>query len=197
MNPINMEFTSATPVELSPAEASLYGTMDRIRQATNASIRRFVDAHRELLAGRTLDYGCGRPGTCRIPMPFRELIGAADYVGWDIADAEAHAECLPTSLRYDGILCTQVMQSIEDPAAQMRAFASWLKPGGHLVMTVPGAWEEIESECWRFTSRGLWVLCHKAGLKVLENRPILTMQLDATGGIRLAVVIGLVARREA
>ena len=52
---ITLNAFSPTAVELTPEELSLYGTMDRVRQATNAGIRRWVIQWRDLLGGRVLD----------------------------------------------------------------------------------------------------------------------------------------------
>lgn len=188
--PMQMDFNSPTPVELTPAEQSLYGGLDRVRQMTNAGIRRFVNQHRELLQGRVLDYGAGKQGTCRIPQPFRKLIAAKDYVPWEPGDWDLLLE--PLSKRYDAILCTQVAQNFEEPLETFKEFHTILKHGGHLVLTYPIAWEPIENEFWRFTPKGIWLLCHKAGLEILSN-DVLVQELRDPGGIQ-PLVGGLVAR---
>jgi len=186
---ITLQAYSPSAVDLTPAEASLYGQMDRVRQATNAGIRRWVIQWRELLQGRVLDYGAGKPGTCRIPQPFRELIGAAKYVPWEPGD-----ETVLADESFDAILCTQAVQNCEDPLEVFNeCFYDLLKPGGHLVLTYPGAWEEIEQEFWRFTQHGLWLLCHKSGLKIVQHEPLVQLAVD--GSIRLNLVNGLVARK--
>ncbi len=186
--PMKMLFTSSTPVDLSQSEGSLYGQLDRVRQMTNASIRRFVDQHREMLVGRVLDFGAGKPGTCRIPQPFREMICAAGttaYHPWEPDDPE------PCGV-FDAILCTQVIQGVENPFETFAKFREWLKPGGHLVLTWPICWEPIEQEYWRFTPKGIWLLCHKAGLKVIECDELAVTSLD--GSLHNPLVGGAVIR---
>lgn len=187
MTPITLRYFTGTPVELSPAETSLYGQLDRVRQATNAGIRRWVNEHHELLRGRVLDYGAGKPGTCRIPQPFRQLIAAADYVPWEPGDFTI------ASQDYDAILCTQVIQNVPDVLEMFRAFYAWLKPGGYLVMTYPVAWEEIETELWRITKQGAWMCCHRADLRVICHESLVRVDLDSS--LNLALVNGLVAQR--
>jgi SAM-dependent methyltransferase len=188
---ITLNAFSPTPVDLTPVEASLYGQMDRVRQATNAGIRRWVHKWQELFLGcRVLDFGAGRPGTCRIPQPFRELLREAkEYVPWEPGD-----EDLPlNSGSFGAILCTQVIQNVEAPFSQFEEFNSLLTPRGYLVLTYPVAWEEIENEYWRFTKKGLWLLCHDSGFDILQHETLVNVAID--GSLNLALVNGLVARR--
>ena len=182
---ISLTYYTGDGVELSPAEQSLYGRNDVVRQATRAGIRRWVNEHRELLTGRVLDYGCGKPGTCAIPQPYRSLLMPdAVYVGWEPGDVFDF-------FHYDAILCTQVLQNVDDPLEVMRCFAELLKPDGALVLTYPVAWEEIEQERWRFTRQGIWALCHEAGLEIRCHECLARVVLD--GALSLALVNGLVA----
>lgn len=185
--PMTMNFNSPSAVELTAAEQSLYGHLDRVRQMTNAGIRRFVGNNRQFLAGRVLDYGAGKEGTCRIPQPFRELIGATEYVPYEPGDSRKWPEST-----FDAILCTQVIQNVEDPFDLFDDFRKWVKLGGHIVVTYPIAWEPIENEYWRFTPKGIWLLCHKAGLEILEN-DVIVQEMREPGGLQ-PLVGGLVAR---
>ena len=185
---ISLRYYTGDGVELSPVEQSLYGKDDVVRQATRAAIRRFVNRYRELLTGRVLDYGCGKIGTCAIPQPYRSLLAqGTDYHGWEPGDAP------PKAGEWDSILCTQVVQNIENPDYVIEEFCHYLKPRGYLVMTYPTAWEEIETERWRFTKAGAWLLCHEAGLIVLSDEPLVEVKLD--GSLNLTLVRGLVAQR--
>jgi SAM-dependent methyltransferase len=175
--------------DITPTELALYGKGDLVRLVTRTAIRRFVSANSELMLGKVLDFGAGKAGTCAIPQPYRSLLPAgAGYVPWEPGDPDPR-KWAP----FDAILCTQVLQNVEDPAAQVAAFRDWLKPGGWLVMTYPAAWEEIESEFWRFTKKGAWLLCHKAGLNIVTNETIGSVVLD--GCLNLSLVNGMVAQR--
>ncbi len=183
-----LRFFTGDGVELTPVEQSLYGTNDVVRQMVRSSIRRFVAEQREFLLGRVLDYGCGRLGTCAIPSPYRSMLMPEDYVGWDLGDAP-----LVASPAFEAILCTQVLQHADDPQELLREFYQWLAPGGALVLTAPGMWEEIEAEKWRFTVHGLWALAHRAGFEVHCKRSLCSVSLD--GSLRVSVVNGIVARK--
>lgn len=183
---ITLNAFSPTPVELTPAEQSLYGQLDRVRQATNAGIRRWVLQWQDLLAGRVLDYGAGKPGTCRIPQPFREVMKAREYVPWEPDDPTPEG-------KFDAIICTQAAQNFEDPLCEFAKFAHWMKPTSSLIVTYPVTWEEIENEFWRFTRKGLWLCCHRAGLRIIEHETLVQVNID--GSLHLALVNGLVARR--
>jgi len=188
MTPMTMRFSSADAHELSPTELALYGQLDRVRMMVNAGIRRFVNDQRELLGGRVLDYGAGKLGTCRIPQPFRHLLPVTDYVPWEPGDQ------LPRGTEiYDGVLCTQVIQNVADAPLLFRDFRGWLSPGGHLVLTYPVAWQEIEQELWRFTKQGIWALCHQSGLKIVHHYTLAEVVLD--GVMPLSLVNGVVARK--
>jgi SAM-dependent methyltransferase len=56
--------------------------------------------------------------------------GALDYTGdiWSIAEQDA---------TFDAILCTEVFEHIPYPVETIIEFARLLKPGGHLILTLP------------------------------------------------------------
>lgn len=187
MKSLIMQFHSPDVIEHTTMELALYGKLDPVRMMVNSAIRRFVGEHRELMNNVVLDYGAGKPGSCRVPQPFRHLITAASYHPWEPGDDP------PAVGVYSAILCTQVLQNVFDLPSLFRQFAGYLRPGGHLVVTYPVAWQEIENELWRITKHGAWALCHQANLAVLVNEEIATLQIDGT--MPLSLVNGLVARK--
>lgn len=193
IEPISITCFTGDGVELSAIEQSLYGRMDVVRQAMNAGIRRFVSSHSELLSGRVLDYGAGKPGTCRTPQPFRSLLwGCTDYRPWEPGDRDL----LDAPGQFDAILCTQVVQNVEHLYDLFESFHFCLKPGGHLILTYPVAWEEFESasepEYWRITKHGAWLLAHNF-FTILEHYPLAQLKID--GCLNLVLANGLVARK--
>lgn len=136
---------------------------DPIRQAEIISIRRFLECRRELFRGRVLDFGAGKPGTCRKPQPYRHLMTDPDlvYHPYDRGDV------LPNP-PFDVVLCTQVLQFVEDPALQLAQFAEWLRPvEGVLILTYPTNWAECEpGDLWRFTKAGVDRMLARAGFAV-------------------------------
>ncbi len=136
--------------------------LDPIRIAEVISIRRFIEARREIFRGRVLDFGAGKPGTCRTPQPYRDLMGPdVTYLPHD------RGEVIPNP-PFDVVLCTQVLQYIEDPALCLAQFAEWLRPvSGVLILTYPTNWTECEAaDLWRFTKAGVDRMLTRAGFEV-------------------------------
>ncbi len=128
-----------------------------VRSVERSSIRAFVKSSSEYLRGRVLDFGCGE-------QPYKEYV-TGEYFPYDPL-LELWANIGP----YDAILCTQVLQYIENPVLQLRAFREMLKPGGKLVLTYPTNWDEVESnDFWRFTRAGMELMLIREGFKVLRH----------------------------
>jgi SAM-dependent methyltransferase len=155
-----------------------------IRELELESIFEFVSAASPALHGRVLDFGAGKPGTCRIPQPYRHLI-IGTYCPYDLGDP------FPTG-QFDAILCTQVLQYIKDVPRQIREFAVLLRDGGHLVMTYPTNWDEVEdSDLWRFTKAGVEQLLGDAGFKILKHHRRAQISL---GGFNFPLGYGVIAQ---
>jgi len=130
------------------------------------------------LMGKVLDYGCGK-------QPYRDVVELAggEYDGYDdvsfpanvsgvdvyIEDAELGPQ-LPYA-DYDAVLCTQVVQYVEDVHDFLRVLRSFLsKRKGHLVMTYPTNWPEVEQEdLQRFTKAGMERLVTGAGFTIVRH----------------------------
>lgn len=180
-----------------------------LRELESASIRAFVQsaADEGYLSGRVLDYGCGR-------QPYRDIVEAAggEYLPFDRVDFPAScaeqdwgdddAEIGPL----DAILCTQVIQYIEDPFALLQRMPSLLGGlrhvdlgGGCLVMTYPTNWPEVEREdLHRFTKAGMERLLTEAGFTIVrhERRAWALMVASDVGDAneRIALGYGVIAR---
>lgn len=148
---------------VSRLECGEFAGYDPIRIAELVSIRRFLEARRLLFRGcRVLDFGAGRPGTCRKPEPYRDLMAPdTAYCPYDRGDV------LPNP-PFDVVLCTQVLQYVEDPALCIAQFAEWLRPvSGVLILTYPTNWAEAEpADLWRFTKAGVDRMLARAGFGV-------------------------------
>jgi SAM-dependent methyltransferase len=106
--------------------------------------RRFLAPHMARCEGAVLDVGCGE-------MPFRDLLApSVNYSGIDVAMADefgmsGNSEIVPFDGRvipfvdasFDHVLCTEVLEHVEDPAALVAEIYRVLKPGGALLATVP------------------------------------------------------------
>lgn len=158
--------------------------MDIIRQAEVTSIRRFVTEQRHLLGGRLLDFGAGKPGTCRVPQPYRGLC-SGEYHPMDVGDPWPDGE-------FDVILCTQVLHLV-GPVKALEDFYRHLRPGGVLVMTYPTNWDEVEKEdLWRYTQSGMNRLLVDRGFNVLHHELRAAVRL---AGFSFPLGHGVIARK--
>jgi SAM-dependent methyltransferase len=156
-----------------------------IRALEETSIRAFVKKHREYLTGRVLDFGAGKEGTCRTPQPYKDLV-RGQYVPYEPGDFELGA------VQYDAILCTQVMQYVPSPTQTIHLFQKILKSGGHLVLTGPTNWSEVEeSDLFRFTRSGIRYLLETARFDILALESRASIDLN---GFTLSLGWGVVAK---
>lgn len=166
-----------------PVTGALH-SLDDLRKVETVSIREFVESACDWLTGRVLDFGAGKPGTCRTPEPYRNMVDG-EYVPVDLGDT------IPPG-PYDAILCTQVIQCLFDPFATFQMFARLLAPNGRLVMTYPTLWPELtgEADIFRFTRQGVTKLLWEAGLVVQRHEERAAIVL---GSNRMAIGYGVVA----
>jgi len=164
---------------LSSADCAQEWNQTTIRALDRASIRRFVDSCQDKLTGRVLDFGSGM-------QPYRSLVGG-EYLPHEPGDAYPAANSL------DAVLCTQVLQYVAAPQDVLWAFREWLKPGGHVILTYPTNWDEVEADdLWRFTKAGMEFLLRQARLEVLHHEQRAAINL---GGFRFPLGYGVLARR--
>jgi SAM-dependent methyltransferase len=114
---------------------------------------------------RVLDVGCG----VKPYYPF--FAGAAEYVGVDVkenvdADLVGSAEAIPVADgSYDVVLCTQVLEHVDDPAAVVRELQRVTAPGGRVLASTHGVmlYHPNPQDLWRWTHAGLQRLFDGAG----------------------------------
>ncbi len=144
--------------------------------------------------GRLLDVGCGgRPYQSAVPPGVRYV--GADAPGSSRPDVWARASALPFAPgAFETVLCTQVLEHLEEPAEALSEIARVLAPGGRLVLSGPQAWflHEEPNDYYRYTRFGLERVCRRAGLEVIEHRD--EGGFWAMAGIFLAVHLGSYAR---
>jgi SAM-dependent methyltransferase len=71
---------------------------------------------------------------------------------------------------YDGILCTQVLEHIPEPAQVLAELFRVLKPGGHLWLSAPLFFQEHEVpyDFYRYTQYGFRHLLEREGFRIIE-----------------------------
>ena len=130
----------------------------------------------EKLEGEVLDVGCGRK-------PYENLVRATHYVGLDfdspvtreLATADIFYDGVEfpiESSRFDGVLCTQVLEHVFTPSGFLAEVFRVMKPGGVLVLTVPFVWDEHEQphDFGRYSSFGLKAFLEEHGFEIVTQQ---------------------------
>jgi SAM-dependent methyltransferase len=103
-------------------------------------VERFLDVHAHEIRGQVLEIGedtyTRRFGGARVTGNDVLHVMAGNPVATIVADLAA-APQIPDE-RFDAIILTQTLQLIFDPPAALRTLHRVLKPGGTLLLTVPG-----------------------------------------------------------
>jgi SAM-dependent methyltransferase len=144
---------------------------------SHRTLERGLARHSGQIRGRVLDVGCGTK-------PYRRLFPAAtQYYGTEThrtftagtqADVTAFGEALPFRAgAFDGVVCTEVLEHVPEPADFLREMVRVLRPGGVLLLTTPQTWglHEEPYDFYRYTKYGLQYLFGKAGLEMVEVAP--------------------------
>lgn len=141
---------------------------------------------KEYAFGKLLDVGCGKK-------PYREIFNVEQYIGVDWAntphgladvDIVTDASKLPfDSELFDTVLCTEVLEHVQNPYETIREIARVLKPGGILILSTPFAFwiHEAPFDFFRYSVFGLrnilgsndFVIC-----KEMTRGGILTLLVD-------------------
>jgi ubiquinone/menaquinone biosynthesis C-methylase UbiE len=131
------------------------------------------------LGGRLLDIGCGEKKK-------QYLIGdcVEEYVGLDHRDSLHNltsVDIIGTAYEipspdnaFDSILCTAVLEHLEEPRLALKESFRVLRPNGHALYTVPLFWHVHEEprDFYRYTRYGLEHLFREAGFELVEIVPL-------------------------
>lgn len=147
-----------------------------IKHTLIKEIQRLIKTHAQ---GELLDIGCGEK-------PYEAFANqyVKKYVGVDHEltphdktriDFFSDAYQMPfPEARFDTILCTEVLEHLEEPKQALTESCRVLKPGGLAIYTVPFAWHIHESprDFYRYTYYGLQYLFTQAGFEIVEIRSL-------------------------
>ncbi len=136
-------------------------------------------AVRRYARGVLVDIGCGRKPyaamtegmvTRHIGVDHPDTLHAQDQI--DVF-ATAYQTTLPGESA-DTVLCTTVLEHLEDPSAAFREMYRILKPGGFLILTAPLFWHlhEEPRDFFRYTEFGLRHLLTESGLTAVRIQPL-------------------------
>jgi SAM-dependent methyltransferase len=147
-----------------------------VMRLAGAAIETAASAH---FHGSLLDIGCGEKWKADLVGRFVERYIGVDHAGSlhdpSAIDRVGSAYALPAADgEFDCILCTSVLEHLEEPGAALCEALRVLKPGGAAVYTVPQIWHlhEEPRDFFRFTRYGLQHLLTKAGFERIEIRPL-------------------------
>lgn len=144
-----------------------------IRRGLYNGVSQFSD----YMKGKLLDFGCGSK-------PYRELFNVSEYIGTDIEvsghdhrhetiDVYYDGKTLPfTDGSFDSVFSSEVFEHVFNLDQILSELYRILKPGGHMLITVPFVWDEheIPYDFARYTSFGLKHILREKGFHIVQER---------------------------
>lgn len=139
-------------------------------------IRDIKEAIIKYAKGNFLDLGCGNK-------PYETLYNPVtnSQTGCDVMQSDKNRVdvlCPVTDLKFDDeifdtVLCTQVLEHVFEHDKMMKEIFRVMKPGGHIILTVPFAWELHEEpyDFFRYTKHALKELFEQAGFEIDYIKP--------------------------
>ena len=134
----------------------------------HVDLRDALDLHRTSEKISILDYGCGGS-------PYRSLFPNSKYMRADFTPCDGLDFLLPADSSiaapdwsFDMVLSTQVLEHVPEPANYIAECFRVLKPGGFLVLTTHGLFEDhgCPYDFQRWTADGLRLLLERTGFRV-------------------------------
>jgi len=137
------------------------------------------DAASKYVKGKLIDIGCGEKPYAYLIRPY-----VTEYIGLDHEntlhdrskiDLYGTAYEIPVGNEYfDTLLCTAVLEHLEEPDRAIKEANRVLKKGGYAIYTAPLFWHlhEEPRDFYRYTKYGLKYLFEKNGFEIVELKPL-------------------------
>lgn len=134
---------------------------------------------KKYFSGQLIDIGCGEKPYYEMIKPYvHEHIGVDhEHTFHDKSNIDfiGSAYNVPAeSCSFDCLLCTDVLEHLEEPGNAMQEAYRILKPGGYAIYTVPLFWHlhEEPRDFYRYTKYGLKYLFEKNGFEIIEIKAL-------------------------
>jgi len=178
-------------------------------------VRFLVEGIREFAgcAGlKILDIGCGRGWMAPFLSPLGSVTGVdfspagiqfarenyGEHASFLLADAASPTLGLPAGVRFDVVVCSEVIEHVPEHLSLLRQVAGFLRPDGWFMLTTPNGnvWPQFGRdpryltqlqpvENW-VTTRQLVALFRQAGFLIVrhEGRPVYEFRIGFTGWLQ-------------
>lgn len=129
--------------------------------------------------GRLIDIGCADKPYEKLTRGLVESHVGLDHENTlhDMSQVDLFSTAYSISVEdgtFETILCTAVLEHLEEPAEAIREMSRVLADGGYLIITAPLFWHlhEEPRDFYRYTKHGLRYLLEKNGFEIAELRPL-------------------------
>jgi SAM-dependent methyltransferase len=121
------------------------------------------------ITGVALEVGCGEQPYKRYFTRVQKIVATDFDPARGTVDVATPASPLPFRNQvFDGIIATEVLEHVPDPAAVFKEFHRVLKIGGKLLLSTPMYWPAHEQpyDYFRYPGHGLLALASRAGFEI-------------------------------
>lgn len=151
-----------------------------------------IEGHAHLARGILLDVGCGLKPYEKFFAPYVEKYYGTEYSpesGYrgNRADASGDAGAMPfADASVDTILCTEVLEHVENPEKVIEEFARILKPNGIIMTTAPFTYPiHDDHDFFRYTDTGIAAIMRRHGISVEKVTPL------SGSGLTIAILFNI------
>lgn len=132
---------------------------------------KWLARHAHRVRGRLLDLGAGNQPYLSWYGPLSDSVVAVDAIPGEGTDVLCLATALPfADNTFDTVLCTNVLEHVENAELAVSEAFRVLRPGGHMLVSVPFLYPTHEApyDFWRTTHHGLRSVLERHGFRIEE-----------------------------